>query len=65
MTNADRIRQMSDKELAKFIAKAQFDILRSVGIALKYPGDLVRDCDLEDASYDWLDWLKQEVQENG
>ena len=62
VTNADRIRAMTDEELAEFIAKAQFGILRSVGMALKYPGDLVRDCDLEDASDDWLDWLKQEVE---
>lgn len=65
MTNADKIRQMSDEELARFVAKAQADILRTVGMALKYPGDLVRDCDLEDATDDWLDWLKQEVESNG
>jgi hypothetical protein len=59
-TNADKIRQMTDEELAQFIAKAQADILRTVGRALKYPGDLVRDCDLEDAADDWLEYLKQE-----
>ena len=58
-TNADKIRQMSDEELARFVATAQADILKTVGRALKYPGDLVRDCDLEDAADDWLDWLKQ------
>ena len=61
-TNADKIRQMSDEELARFVAKAQADILRTVGRALKYPGDIVRDCDLEDAADDWLNWLKQEME---
>lgn len=63
-TNADKIRQMSDEELARFVAKARADILRIVGRALKYPGDLVRDCDLEDAADDWLEWLKQEVSDD-
>lgn len=62
MTNADKcIRNATDEELARFIAKAQADILRTVGRALKYQGDLVRDCDLEDAADDWLIWLKQEA----
>lgn len=62
-TNADKyFRNATDEELASFIAKAQADILRTVGRALNYPGDLVRDCDLEDAADDWLDWLKQEVE---
>lgn|GEM_PF-2092960 len=66
MTNADKyIRNATDEELARFIAKAQADILRTVGRALKYQGDLVRDCDLEDAADDWLIWLKQEVKNDG
>lgn len=64
-TNGDNIRQMSDEELARFVAKARADILRDVGRVLKYPGDLVRDCDLEDAADDWLIWLKQEVESDG
>ena len=65
-TNADKyFRHATDEELARFLAKAQADILRTVGRALKYPGDLVRDCDLEDAADDWLYWLKQEVESDG
>lgn len=64
MTNADKyFRNATDEEIAQFVAKAQADILRTVGRALEYPGDLVRDCDLEDAADDWLYWLKQEVQD--
>lgn len=62
-TNADKyFRNATDKEIAQFIAKAQADILRTVGRALKYPGDLARDCGLEDAADHWLYWLKQEVE---
>ncbi len=63
-TNADKyFRNATDEEIARFLAKAQADILRTVGRVLKYPGDLVRDCDLEDAADDWLYWLKQEVND--
>lgn len=65
MTNADRIRRMSDGELALFIAKARTGILRAVARALNYPGELVRDCDLEDVTDEWLNWLKKEAASDG
>lgn len=45
-TNADRIRAMSDKELAEFISKTQGDIFR---------GEMR-------LTFQWLDWLRQEVE---
>lgn len=52
-TNADRIRAMSDIELAKWVCSVhgscpQFCPMQS-------------DCDGEDCDGEWLDWLKQEV----
>ena len=48
MTNADKIRAMTDEELAKWIVK------RTEGWGMP-------ECDLYVQS--WLDWLKQEVKE--
>lgn len=47
-TNADKIRQMSDEELAKWIA----------GYVLGLKGGM-----FETSVNSWLDWLKQEVEE--
>jgi len=55
-TNADRIRAMSDEELADVLDHVQGDAFL-VGIGRRensvYPG----------AGISWLDWLKQEVEE--
>lgn len=51
-TNGDRIRSMSDEELAKFIAPLA-----------SCPGCYARRVNIEDCGYDckkaWLDWLKE------
>ena len=48
-TNADKIRQMSDEELAKWIA----------GYVLGLKGGM-----FETSVNSWLDWLKQEVSDD-
>ena len=50
-TNADKIRQMSDKELARWLA----------GYVLNFPDGW----QLNDATAAWLEWLKQEVESDG
>ena len=56
VTNADRIRRMTDEELAKFIAPLA-----------SCPHCYARKVNIEDCGYDckkaWLDWLKEEVQD--
>ena len=49
MTNADKIRQMSDEELAKWIA----------GYVLGLKGGM-----FETSVNSWLDWLKQEASDD-
>lgn len=65
-TNADRIRAMTDEELAKFIPSGPCPPSRwhRDGFGARYtecPNEErfhgCRDC--------WLDWLRQEVSENG
>lgn len=53
MTNGDRIRQMSDIELAKQICRLR-DACDSF-CPMSY------DCDGGDCAASWLDWLEQEV----
>ena len=48
-TNADRIRAMSDEELAKWIA------IRTEGIGFD---------SFEDFKKGWLEWLKEEVEDD-
>lgn len=47
LTNADRIRQMSDEELAEYLSKVQGDIFR---------GEMR-------LTHQWIDWLRQEATE--
>lgn len=61
MTNAGKIRTMTDEELAKFTTSIQADVLEKAGKALGYPGTLVKDSDIADSEVRWLDWLKQET----
>ena len=49
-SNADKIRQMSDEELARWLAG--------------YVLNITDGRQLNDATAAWLDWLKQEVEEN-
>ena len=51
MTNGDRIRAMTDEELALMIYEVSWRI--------------AQDPDYIDTEQDWLDWLKQEVSDNG
>lgn len=56
-TNADRVRAMSDMELAEFIIGAVYDFGERPGMC-----DV---CDTVTANHCgkcWLDWLKQEVE---
>jgi hypothetical protein len=47
LTNADRIRALSDEELAEYLSKVQGDIFRGK----------MR------LTHQWLDWLRQEVDD--
>lgn len=51
VTNADRIRQMADEELAQWLAG--------------YVLNITDGRQLNDATAAWLDWLKQEVESDG
>ena len=57
VTNADRIRCMTDEELENFF----------VDLLLHCTGDFCHNCPLYDACFDVgvTNWLKQEVTENG
>ena len=57
-TNADRIRNMSDKELAEFL-----DIVGEDGISSQY-ADVPCDCCCEktECSKCWKDWLQSEAE---
>lgn len=63
LTNADRIRSMTDEELARLMTSAQADILKKAGKAIGYPGTLVKDSDIADSEVRWLGWLRQGVKE--
>lgn len=54
MTNADKIRAMTDEELAMFIKDTVVTEFRYHGLIGIF----------ESGGY-WLDWLKQEVTDNG
>lgn len=49
-TNADRIRTMTDADLAIFISEVKID-------------GLLRKFELPTSAIDWLEWLKQEAQD--
>lgn len=58
MTNADRIRDMTDKDLARFI-ESIFEQTR------RCPGDAWDRCPYADIECKdcWLDWLRKEAEE--
>lgn len=55
MTNADKIREMTDEELALYINDIETTCI-AIGQA-----DIGEALTVEE----WLDWLKQEVSDNG
>lgn len=58
ITNADRIRAMTDEELDKFLGEVQWDVANHCGGVTQkqeYPVPEQRGA--------WLDWLRQEVKE--
>lgn len=54
MTNADKIRQMNDDQLAMLLDQTQLSGYR-FGVGLDYPKRY--------GAYDWLMWLKKEVED--
>ena len=58
ITNADRIRAMTDEELDKFLGEVQWDVANFCGGVTQkqeYPVPEQRGA--------WLDWLRQEAEE--
>lgn len=58
-TNADRIRSMSDEELAQFIWNRDIDIVEKSAVA----GQFTFTVDREKCFKNVLEWLKKEVEE--
>ena len=59
MTNADRIRAMTDEELADFINDAEYGLIEHPGMC-----DVCKEYRLTNLNVCkncWLDWLKQEA----
>lgn len=56
-TNADRIRAMTDEELAEYLCKA----IRG-GIMMLFPDSHYSKDEIAELNHDWLDWLRQEVE---
>lgn len=59
MTNADRIRAMTDEELARYL------IVDVEAEAVRRAGRYLAQGEIEQAVRDCVDWLKQEVSDNG
>lgn len=57
-TNADRIRRMSDEELARL-----FDDILKYNVVGEPDENVCSDCYKTDCAPCWLDWLKAEVDE--
>lgn len=58
VTHGDRIRSMSDEELASYLCKAIREGLMNV-----FPTARYSDEDIQELDRDWLDWLRQEATE--
>lgn len=58
MTNADKIRAMTDEELAGFINDAEYGFLDRPAMCDVCTAHRMNNC-----LKCWLDWLKQEVEE--
>lgn len=61
MTNADKIREMSDEELAKYLYQMQKNILRYVATVIGYSEEF----DFADEAPDLLEWLQQPAETEG
>ena len=59
VTNADRIRAMSDEELAEFINNTEYGFIDSPGMCDVCDNHRINKCLLC-----WLDWLKSPVEED-
>ena len=57
-TNADRIRAMSDEELAKYLYQMQKNILRYVATVIGYSEEF----DFADEAPDLLEWLQRPAE---
>lgn len=65
MTNADRIRAMSDEELASFLAEKFVDSCRIMPTFAKEIETATQRGLLEHIwRYEWIKWLKQPVEED-
>ena len=58
VTNADRIRSLTDVELAKYLCK----LIRE-GVMMAIPSAHYSNADIEELNQNWLDWLRQEVDD--
>jgi hypothetical protein len=56
VTNADRIRAMTDEELAEYLCKAIRD-----GVMMIFPGAHYSKDDIAELNQNWLDWLREEA----
>ena len=59
-TNADRIRSMTDEELANFLFPLGSCPIVADGLPFNESADCADDCEKC-----WLDWLKKEVESDG
>lgn len=60
-SNADKIRAMSDEELAKYLYQMQKNILRYVATVIGYSEEF----DFADEAPDLLEWLQQPAETEG
>lgn len=61
LSNADRIRAMSDEELAETLYGLQKEVCRFMAIRLKYPVEKLK---FEENLPELIDWLKQPAEES-
>lgn len=61
LSNADRIRTMSDEELAETLYGLQKEVCRFMAIRLKYPVEKLK---FEENLPELIDWLKQPAEES-
>ena len=64
ITNADRIRAMTDEELAEFMTKG-CDDRECPDISFPADTQIAKDASNEQCRKCWLDWLKQGVESDG
>lgn len=62
LTNADRIRNMSDEELAYFLTGVQTDVCEKIGAARGMPFEYTYE-EINNISLQWQTILKKEVEQ--